>query len=273
MGFAAIMRPGGVLGRSGQLEEVLVMSRLVRIGELLVEHGETNDPNSILWISRGPTGRVSRRDANKFLLGCILDYQIPAGTAWENARRLAEDIFRDADPVWDSILAIPFRSWESRFRTYKLHRFPHGHNRVWLIGQRIVEWYDGDARGLWEGCTAQEALENLLEIKLGEQLSRMAVGLLKDARRVAGKGDVKADIHVRRAIGRACHGEPVDEQTALETARQLYPSNPWRIDRPLWDIGKQWCRPRRPRCSQCYLKPGCTYVSNRQAKRRSVLVQ
>ena len=34
--------------------------------------------------------KLNKKRANKFLLGCILDYQMKAHAAWDNARRFAE---------------------------------------------------------------------------------------------------------------------------------------------------------------------------------------
>ena len=60
------------------------------------------------WLTEiSATGRSSRDKilANKFMLGAILDYQICAEKAWENARRLAEDILGDPKQLW---IAIPY---------------------------------------------------------------------------------------------------------------------------------------------------------------------
>lgn len=39
--------------------------------------------------------------------------------------------------------------------------------------------------------------------------------------------------------------------------RALHPEFPGLLDLPTWQIGRTWCRPRDPRCSDCYMQPVC----------------
>ena len=146
-----------------------------------------------------------------------------------------------------------------KFKEYHLHRFPNAHNRLWRIGRQIRNRYDGDAMQIWQSKGSGEVLERLLALNAGEQLSRMIVGALLDCRQIKGSGDVKADLHVCRALGRVVYGEPTNPAAAVELARQLNPSDPWKIDGPLWQVGKSFCRPDTPRCPKCYLTPHCSY--------------
>ena len=63
----------------------------------LVEH------ESGFWPWIDGESELDRKSANKFLLGCLLDFQIKAERAWENARRLSEDYLGDPDDIWSSI--------------------------------------------------------------------------------------------------------------------------------------------------------------------------
>ena len=49
---------------------------------------------------------MRNRSANKFLLGCILDYQMNVDEVWENARRFAKDDLGDPRDLWHEITAI-----------------------------------------------------------------------------------------------------------------------------------------------------------------------
>ena len=202
---------------------------------------------------------------NKFFLACILDYQIRAESAWANAKRLVEEILGDPDDLWGTITSVSRKDWNSKRKEYSLHRFPKAHERVFTIGMRIVRQYYGDARNIWRCQSVEATLYRLNDLKVGEQISRMIVGALIDARILQGKADVKADIHVCRVLGRLLTGSeiPTDEsQGAVDATRRMHPENPWLLDRPLYRLGKSVCVATDPDCSNCSMKIICAYASS-----------
>jgi hypothetical protein len=84
--------------------------------------------------------------ANYFLLGSSLDWQIPSELARQNANRLVKEILGDPDDLWRTITSVSESEWNSKRNDYHLHRYRAGHNRLWSIGKRICNQYDGDAR-------------------------------------------------------------------------------------------------------------------------------
>ena len=224
-----------------------------------MDWGEFSQPESKPW---------SMKTANKFLLCCFLDYQIPSDVAWRNGYRLIEDILGDPDDVWRAITSISDSEWKLKRDAYKLHRFPAAHERLWRIGRRICDEYDGDARRIWEGRDPRSVLETLWALCAGDQISRMIVGALRDCGEIRGAAsDVKGDVYVCRVLGRAMRGKPTDPETAVRLAAQLHPADPWRLDAQLWYIGKTYCYASSPDCSRCYLAPHCAYaLSGRRAE-------
>jgi len=236
-----------------------VTTREARIAQALLAHRDTDQH---FWEWLVPAQPPSRKAANKFLLACILDYQVRAETAWRNASRLAEQILGDPDDLWGAIASASLEQWNSRRKEYSLHRFTKGHERVFTIGQKIVAQYAGDARNIWQGQSIDATLYRLYSLGVGEQISRMIVGALIDVGLLDGKGDVKADTHVRRVLGRLLHGRefPADRaQEAVDSARRLHPENPWLLDRPLYRLGKSVCTASAPRCGDCFMQPLCAY--------------
>jgi endonuclease III len=196
------------------------------------------------------------------LLGCILDYQMPAEIAWENARRVAEDIFGNPNDLWHQISGVPLSKWNMKWEEYKLHRYPKAHERVWRIGRYIVAHYGGDARNIWKGQPPDVVLDRLNQMKVGEQISRMIVGALCDTDQIQGSGDVKVDTHLRRVLGRVLRGSPFTPSEApivLEKTRVMWPENPWLLDEPLYSLGKEFCYASNPDCGYCYLQKECTF--------------
>lgn len=203
--------------------------------------------------------KLSRKRANKFILGCIIDYQIPANKAWENAARLAETVLHDPKDLWRAITRVPERSWMTRRKEYSwLHRFSAAHRRVWRVGRAVFVDYAGDARLIWRGRSPEEVKARFLQLGLGAQLSRMAVGALIDTGHLAGAGDVKADLNVCRALGRLVQGAPVTPGEATRITRMMHAKNPWRLDAVLFQLGRSVCR-ATPQCYHCSLTDECTY--------------
>ena len=238
--------------------------RMNAVTNLLIE-GRREVEIDWWWLSDSEGRRLSKKGANKFLLACILDYQIPAEQAWENARRLAEDVLGDPPDLWDVIAGYAEDEWDGKFRVFRLHRFPAAHKRVWRIGRDIVASYDGDARKIWAGASVAEVQERFDELHLGAQLGRMAIGALLDTGQISGKSDVKADVHVRRVLGRIMVGRMLSEDEATKLTRQMYPSNPWLLDGQLYWLGKSACSAREPDCDECMASEVCAFCTSGHA--------
>ena len=108
--------------------------------------------------------------------------------------------------------SIAIRRWDSDavWRRYGLHRFPAGHKPRPANRQ-------GDHRALSTPTPARsgrikppdEILNRLEWMRVGPQISRMIVGALYDTKQISEAGDLKADIHVRRVLGRVFAGDRV----------------------------------------------------------------
>lgn len=206
--------------------------------------------------------RLSKKRANKFILGCIIDYQIPAGEAWRRAERLAEEVLGDPEDLWVAITTVPKAKWDTDYKW--LHRFPNARERIWRIGKTILNDYDGDARLIWRGRTASEVKECFETLRLGSQLTRMAVGALLDTHQIHGTGDVKADLHVRRVLGRIFYGGSCSQHEATRISRGMCARNPWKLDSALFWHGKNVCK-ATPLCGQCGVRKHCMYVKAERA--------
>jgi len=230
--------------------------------KIIAYAGKANETRFWRWLDEPSSTGIDKRRGNKFLLGCSLDYMIRADKAWEGARRLAEDILGDPDDLWERVTSVPLPVWNSRFRTYGLHRFPKAHERIWTIGKKVLADYEGDARLIWYSQRADIVLKRLENIRLGEQLSRMMTGALIDTGHIEGTVDVKADTHVCRVLGRSVLGTPLsasESGKATRIARNIFPSNPWQLDRPLYRVGKTICHATKPSCGSCPLRLNCLY--------------
>ena len=240
--------------------------KLQRVARLLLLYprGETFGLEKLWeWLENGK--RPSKKEANKLLLACILDFQIRADTVWNNTRRFSNDVLHDPEDLWNEITKDSEAEWKSKFREYRLHRFPKAHERVWHIGKDVLTHYEGDARKIWEGQTPAIAHGRLMKLGkhgVGQNIANMIVGALLDTDQIEGTGDLKADTHVRRVLGRMLLGREfkADESSeAVKMARKVYPANPWLLDQPMYFHGQEVCFKSDPSCKTCYLRVECAF--------------
>ncbi|MDD4161354.1 MAG: hypothetical protein PHW87_02620 [Methanothrix sp.] len=159
-------------------------AKIKSVGKLLIKNRSEDDYFGWEWLS--PNKSPSLKDANKFLLACIIDYQTRADVAWQSARRFAEDTLGDPKLLWNEIASESLPVWMSKQKEYSLHRYPKAHERVWSIGNKIVLQYDGDARKIWKNQSIEATLYRLIDLKVGEQISRIVVGALHDTGLIEG---------------------------------------------------------------------------------------
>ena len=245
--------------------------KLRNVKELLVRNrGEIPWP----WLDDAyQAGRkVTQKEANKFLVGSMLDRQMDWRQVWGNARKLTEECLGDPDDLWQVIFDMPLDRWKNLWEIHKFHRFWNiGCNNVRQNAETLLQLYDGDARNIWEGCDNSEIKRRLERLSgVGDAISNMILGALWDRLQIPhnnGKPlEVKPDIRVRRVVGRVFLSEECRERESVQIARAMYPDNPWVLDRPLFWLGESHCHSVNPECHTCYLAPYCEYNACRVDK-------
>lgn len=101
------------------------------------------------------------------------------------------------------------------------------------------------------------------EVGVRGQIARMILGALMDTGQIDGKkADVKADLHVRRVLGRILFGKKASltPEEATEFTRKMNPENPWALDKHLYGLGvRLGCKAKNPQCSECFMNSLCQY--------------
>jgi len=220
-----------------------------RLRKVLLKHADNVKTNyRVEWLEQKP---LAKQNANKFMLGAIIDYRIKAELAWDNAKRLSEEILGNPASLWDCIKKSYSKDeWDAKWHEFRIHRFRAAHNRIWRIGDEIVKNYSGDARNIWQEKEPSTVLANLESMRCGPEISRMIVGMLITYKHLDGLGDVKSDIHVCRVFGRIFDRD-LGAVEARQLAREIYPDNPWKLDIALYDIGKEYCLSDWCYCENC----------------------
>ena len=70
--------------------------------------------------------------------------------------------------------------------------------------------------------------------------------------------DISTDTHVKRVMKRTIliRKEASNEEIVCR-AREINPEYPGIIDIGLWLIGREWCSPNDPNCTECILAKYC----------------
>lgn len=205
--------------------------------------------------------RLLVNDPFAFLIGVIVDYQMPAERAWILPYRLKERL----DGWGPEYLADHPTEVAAAFAAPpKLHRFPNQTPRFVVDGsRRVIDEYHGDAASIWSDAPTATVLQERLRAFVGisQKKAAMAVELLERDLGVVVVGlegsDVAYDIHLRRVMLRTglAQRDNVDHMVAI--ARILHPQRPGELDFPLWDIGRSWCHKTEPVCRECVLTGLC----------------
>lgn len=208
--------------------------------------------------------------ANAFLLGVLFTQGIPAERAWAGPK-LLRDRLGTLDP---SFLADnPELVRAAVQRPPMLHRFKET-LPVWIFSaaEKIVAEYGGDAALIWPtGDEVSAVIERLSAFRgIGRKKAVMAAEILTRHFGVAlvgrESGQVAYDVQVRRVFLRSGLADADTPQAIEAAAATACPEAPGTLDLPAWLIGRETCRPRRPRCDECRLGRVCPRLVSRNVQ-------
>ena len=208
-----------------------------------------------------PADELIRSSPEAFVLGVLFTQGIPAERAWAGPYLLSQrlghlDLRRLAEH--------PEEVDEALGRTPALHRFRHTLPR-WIsaAASRLLHEYAGDASHIWApGSSVAEVSERLSAFEgIGRKKAAMAVEILGSAFGVelegADCGTVAYDVQVRRVFLRSGLVDADTPEAVRRAAALACPEAPGSLDLATWLVGRDTCRPRRPRCDECRLGAVC----------------
>lgn len=242
------------------------MSNHAPLVDAILRHGDAlaaNDRTGVngVFTKDSDADRLLVDDSFAFLVGVIVDYQMPAERAWILPYRLKERL----DGWGPQYLADnPIEVAAAFAAPPKLHRFPNQTPRFVVDGaRRVMDDYAGDAASIWsDSPTATVLQERLREFAgISQKKAAMAVELLERDLGVPivdlNGSDVAYDVHLRRVMLRTGLAERDNVTHMVEVARVLHPQRPGELDFPMWDIGRAWCHKSNPVCGECVLVSLC----------------
>jgi len=198
-----------------------------------------------------------------FLLGVIGDRQMRADRSWLIPWKIFNQI---GSTDFRSLETLTPNRWKRIFLgPPSLHRFPEDVSQAYYSAVKMVsEKYNRNASNIWTGNPASaELVSRFLEFDgIGPKLATMAVNLLATRLNVPLADyysvDISADLHVRRVFSRlGLVPERATTDQIIYRARALNPRFPGALDRPAFEVGRRWCRPKKPLCTECVLESVC----------------
>jgi endonuclease III len=247
------------------------------IRDRLVEHGQIlfHAPKQPIAFTKETQADALLNDLTNhphaFVLACVMDRQVKAERAWLIPYRISEKLGAFSMQV---LCALSKEDVNHLMREPEpLHRFVDTMaNHFYSAVQWISNNYAGDASRIWANKpSSAEVVYRFLEFKgVGPKIGSMAANILAREIKIPFSDyysiDISADVHVRRVFHRLglCPAN-ITVQQVIYKARALYPDFPGMMDLPCWEIGRNWCKPRGPVCSACYMNDLCA-TSNDQRR-------
>jgi endonuclease III len=201
-----------------------------------------------------------------FVLACLMDRQMKAERAWKipflvskrfNAKTIQELLMVD--------VADLIRFFEER----SLHRFNKTMAEIFHKAVvRINDCYEADASKIWRNNpSSASVVYKFLEFEgSGIKISTMAANILARQFKIPFSDyysiDISPDVHIIRVMKRIGYvPENAGNDMIIYKARELNPEFPGIIDFSCWEIGRNWCKPNKPDCTNCIVKAECkTYL-------------
>ena len=262
-----------------ELEETAICARLVACGEKMFNEPASDEPVKIL--KPEDLSEVQFQEAralpsdlehhpHAFVIACIMDQQINAEKAWLIPYRLFQRIGSFDFRVLHRLSRNEVRSLMRG--PPALHRFPEEmsknlHAAIHLIANE----YGGDAGAIWAGRPSSAGLVyRFLQFRgVGPKIATMAANILVRKFKVPVSDyisiDISPDVHVRRVFQRlGLIPEGASPEQVIYRARDLNPQFPGLLDLPAFQIGRTYCKPKKPLCSECLMGEICPSSGNQR---------
>jgi len=200
-----------------------------------------------------------------FVLGCVMDRQMKAENAWLIPYKISKEI---GGFKFKKLLTLKSGVIKGIFKRRNLHRFNDIMAKNFYSAiQKIHKDYKNDASNIWKNKPrSATVVRRFLEFEgVGIKIATMAANSLARDFKILMQDyiciDISPDVHVKRVFKRLRFISKNGENDELiYSARELNPEYPGIFDLSCWQIGRNWCHPRKPDCKNCYLNKYCPKI-------------
>ena len=239
-----------------------------QIVEILIKKGSEllNQPYKKIEFTQNPNAddllNNIKEFPHAFVLACIMDRQMKS----EKALLIPYEVSKEIGGFeFSRLLRLEEEGLKEIFQRKNLHRFNDVMAENFYLGiQKIHADYKDDASNIWEGRPrSATVVRRFLEFEgVGVKIATMATNILVRDYKVPVKDhiciDISPDVHVKRVFRRLGFiSKNAGNEELIYCAREFNPEYPGVFDLPCWEIGRNWCKPHRPQCEDCYLAKYC----------------
>ncbi len=198
-----------------------------------------------------------------FVLACVMDRQIKAERAWAIPYSISQEI---GGFEFNKLLKLDLTTLRQIFKRKMLHRFNDimAENLFYAI-QLIHNKYQDNASNIWkDNPKSATVVRRFLEFKgVGVKISTMTANILARDFKIQMHDkiciDISPDVQVKRVFIRLGFiSKNASNDGLIYWAREFNPEYPGIFDFSAWEIGRKWCRPKNPDCTNCYLNDFCS---------------
>lgn len=272
------------------LDRTWYNKRIVSIGEKLVKlsseyyfgkshlqeslmTGKTNSPEEQDFKEKA---NLLVRDIHQyphaFVLACLMDTGVDADVAWSIPYRVQQYVtsFEIRD-----LYEIPLHSYEAMFKDGKnWHRYPAVKAKVFFDGVHKIcdsELMKGDASKIWNNRpSSKDVVLRFLDFHgCGFKVANMAANILRSYFGVEFSDysfiDIAPDVHTMRVFKRLgltpnIENDEISRIYTICKAREINPEFPGVVDGLCWEVGRNYCNPRNPKCAKCPFDDFCNHI-------------
>jgi len=236
--------------------------------KILSERGKKllNQPYKKIEFTKNPEADDLLNDIktlpHAWVLACIMDRQMKAEKAWLIPYEISKEI---GGFEFSKLLQLSEKQAEEIFKRKNLHRFNNIMARNFYLGiQKIHGDYNNNASNIWKNYPRSATIvRRFLEFEgVGVKIATMAANILAREFKIRMKDyiciDISPDVHVKRVFKRLEFiSKNASNEELIYCAKELNPKYPGIFDLSCWEIGRNWCKPQKPFCKDCYLDKYC----------------
>jgi endonuclease III len=209
--------------------------------------------------------------SHAFVLACLMDTGVDADVAWAIPYRVQQ--YKDVPSFKiEDLYAMPLSRYEAMFKDGKnWHRYPAAKAKVFCEGVRKIcdsELMKGDASKIWANKpSSKDVVLRFSEFHgCGFKIANMAANLLYGYFGIEFSDysfiDIAPDVHTMRVFQRlgltpTFKNTEIAKIYTICKARELHPEFPGVVDGLCWKVGRNYCKPRNPKCKDCPFNDFC----------------
>jgi endonuclease III len=243
-----------------------------KIHQILFEKARAlhESPRTLVTFTRIPESDALLNNIEQyphfFVLGCVMDRQIPAEKAWNIPYIIAQ---KCGGIKFENFSSLTLEDLKSIFTEKRLHRFNEQMANYLFQAIRIIHTdYEDNAANIWlkgqPDC--KEVIVRFDNFPgVGQKISTMATNILVREFKVPLKNvheiDISVDSQIEKVFKRmGMVPANASRQQIIEASRKIYPAYPGIADSIIWEIGRDWCKTDLSGCQKCFLNEYCPKI-------------